>query len=493
MQLTVEPSLKWLLATTIAIYLIVMYAIGYFAQRRIHDTEDFLVAGRRLPLSLAWMTILATWFGAGTLLAVSDEVRADGLQAAALDPYGAGFCLIFAGLFVAGPLWRMKLLTVSDFFRLKFGPVAEVLSALVLVPSYFGWIAAQFVALAEVLHLFFNIPLEIGLPIVAVVGTGYTLMGGMWSVTLTDAVQILLVIFGLIVLTSVTLSELGGGSVWHGLQTIAHRTPAEKLALIPGRDLAAIFGWLGVFATGALGNVPGQDLLQRVFSAKSAKTATWACLIAGAAYVVLGTLPLVLALAADLLFPDSVRSAILPALARSFLSPVLAVIFIVALLSAVLSTIDSAILSPASVLAQNIVAKLVPHYSQQHSLGINRLAVLLVAAGSLVMAYLGENAYELLEDAYSLTLVGLFVPLMLGLYTVPRHRVAGVLSMLTGTVVWLAHTVVGYESFLEPVPRIGALQLPVTLVATGLALLVYLLVDQPWRRPTRSHQPAIPC
>ena len=314
MKLSIDPSLQWLLATTIIIYLVVIYAIGYAAQRRIRSNEDFLVAGRRLPLSLAWMTLLATWFGAGTLLAVADEVRAEGLQAAALDPYGAGFCLLFAGLFVAGPMWRMQLLTVSDFFRRKFGPTAELLSSLILIPSYFGWIAAQFVALAAVLELFFGIPASNGLAIVALVGTGYTLMGGMWSVTLTDAIQILLVLVGLVVLTVVTLTELGGGDMLGGLQMIAEQTPPEKLALFPRSDLVAIVGWLGVFATGALGNVPGQDLMQRVFSANSARTARWACLVAGVAYMLLGTLPLILALAADLLFPESVDTAILPSL-----------------------------------------------------------------------------------------------------------------------------------------------------------------------------------
>ena len=416
MNLQIDPSLKWLLAVTMVVYLFVMYVIGYVAQRRIHTTEDFLVAGRRLPLSLAWMTILATWFGAGTLLAAADEVRAEGLRAAALDPFGAGVCLLFAGLFVARPMWRMGLLTVADFFRQKYGPTAELVSSFILVPSYFGWIAAQFVALAGVLDLFFGIPVWLGLPLVAAVGTGYTLMGGMWSVTMTDAVQITLVLGGLVVLALVTLSQLGHGDPWAGLVRIGRETPAEKLMLIPISDRVALVGWLGVFATGALGNVPGQDLMQRIFSARSERTAKWSCLIAGCAYLAFGAIPLLLALSANLLFPDEIQTAILPALAHAFLSPVMAVIFVVALLSAILSTIDSAILSPASVLSQNILSRFV----RGDLLRLNRWAVLGVAACSLAMAYLGEDAYSLLEEAYVLTLVGLFVPLMLGLYTRPR-------------------------------------------------------------------------
>lgn len=174
----IDPSLRWLLGTTMVLFVVVMYAVGWWANSRVSDAADFIVAGRRLPLSLAWMTLLATWFGAGTLLAAADEVRREGLRGAALDPLGAGACLIFAGLFVAAPLWRMGLLTVPDFFRRRFGSVAELVASLILVPSYFGWIAAQFAALAGVLELFFGIDPAVGLALVAVVGTGYTLMGG---------------------------------------------------------------------------------------------------------------------------------------------------------------------------------------------------------------------------------------------------------------------------------------------------------------------------
>ena len=169
----IDPSLRWLLGGAMLLYLCVMYIIGFIAQRKVHDEEDFLVAGRRLPLSLAWMTLLATWFGAGTMLTAADEVREGGLERAALDPFGAGTCLLIAGLLVAGPMWRMKLLTVPDFFLRRYGSAAELVSSLILVPSYFGWIAAQFTALAEVLHLFFDLPLGWGLVLVAILGTGY--------------------------------------------------------------------------------------------------------------------------------------------------------------------------------------------------------------------------------------------------------------------------------------------------------------------------------
>jgi len=467
----IDPSLKWLLAACIVLYIIVMYVVGYIAERKVHNAEDFLVAGRRLPLSLAWMTLLATWFGAGTMLTAADEVRSGGLQRAALDPFGAGTCLLLAGFFVAGPLWRMQLLTVPDFFRQKFGPTAELISSLILVPSYFGWIAAQFCALAEVLELFFGIPVMWGLILVAVVGTGYTLMGGMWSVTLTDAIQISLVLGGLVVLAVVVLAELGAGNASAGWNRVWQETDPQMLSLVPTSTWSELVDWLGVFAIGALGNLPGQDLMQRVFSSNSEKTAKRACLIAGVVYLTFGCIPLLLALSGNLLFPDDVDTKILPALAHAFLHPAVAVIFIVALLSAVLSTIDSAILSPASVLAQNVF----PRFGQADTLKSNRLAVLLVATASLVLAYFGESAYALLEEAYLLTMVGLVVPLLMGLYSRSTKESSAIWSMLAGTVVWAIHFVLGWEVFLEGVPVVASWNLPLSLCATAIAWIVYVV------------------
>jgi SSS family solute:Na+ symporter len=473
---SIDPGVRWLLGITMLVYVVFMYALGWIANRRIQTEEDFLVAGRRLPLSLAWLTLLATWFGAGTLLTAADEVRAEGLQAAALDPFGAGACLLLAGWLVAGPMWRMKLLTVPDFFGRKFGRSAEILSALILVPSYLGWIAAQFVALASVLELFFEMPMPAGLVVVAVVGTGYTCMGGMWSVTLTDAVQMILILFGLVVLGWTVLSELGQGNLWNGLQRIELETDPSQLHLIPHETLTAALGWLGVFLIGCLGNLPGQDLMQRVFASNSEKTARRACFLAGVVYLSLGCVPLMIALASPLLLPEYEGQSILPAMAQMLLHPALLVILLIALLSAILSTIDSAILSPASVISKNLL----PQIPGVSAMTQSRVCVMGVAACSLGLAFKGEDAYALLEESYALTLVGLFVPLMIGLYSKPSDGRAALVSMLAGTAVWGWHLVMGWESLGGSWMEERGFEWPVSIAATLVALLAYFLMMPPW-------------
>ena len=322
--------LTWLLGGALVAYVVVMFAIAVWARSKIHDTEDYLVAGRSLPLVLAGPTLFATWFGAGTLLTATDEVRAGGLVMAALDPFGAGLCLLLAGLVYARPLWRMQLLTLPDYYGRRFGRRTELVCSAIMVPGYFGWIAAQFVALAGMLDLFFGIPIGLGIFLVAIVGMGYTLIGGMWSVTLTDCVQMALVVIGLVVIVVVMLAELGSGSLGAGAARFLAETPPEMLDPVPSGDLAAFVGWIGVLAAGSLGNIPGQDLTQRVFAARSETVAARACTFAGAAYLVIGCLPLFIGLASTLLVPDAGDRSIVPLVAGLLLNPWVTLVFVLA-------------------------------------------------------------------------------------------------------------------------------------------------------------------
>jgi SSS family transporter len=457
------------LGIALGVFLIAMFAIGLWSQRRINDAEDYLVAGRRLPFSLACATLFATWFGAGTLLTATDEVRASGLQAAALEPIGPGLCLIVAGIFFARRLWAMKLLTLPDFYRRRFGPRAELIASIIMIPGYFGWIAAQFVALASVLQLFWGIPLVHGIWLVALVGTGYTLLGGMWSVTLTDAVQLAILLIGLLVLAVNVLVDLGGtsGAAAGWLRFLAE-TPPDKLTLIPNDSAVELVSWISVLAIGILGNLPGQDLSQRIFAARSANVAVAACLVAGVIYVILGFVPVLSGLAADLLLIAEGSNGTLPMLAATVLSPTFGIVFVLALTSAVMSTIDSAILAPASVLSNNILTRVWP---ARPPLALSRAAVVVIAGVSLSMSYLGQSAYELLETAYAVGMVGLFVPLAVGLLSRRGNEHAAIASMVVGITLWGTHLSLGLESFAGEM--LGAIYIPQELGATAIAWLVY--------------------
>ncbi|MCB9666171.1 MAG: sodium:solute symporter [Alphaproteobacteria bacterium] len=450
-------------ALALLVYLVGMLALGVFVRERTADVEGYVVAGRRLDLGLATPTLLATWFGAGTLLAATDAVRAEGLRAAALDPFGAGLCLVLAGLWLARPLWRMRLLTLPDFYARTYGTRAEVAAAVVMVPGYLGWIAAQLVALSTVVELYLGLPHGLALPLVAVAGVAYTLVGGMWAVTLTDAVQMALVVVGVLVLGAVTLAELGDGGIVAGWTRLVAETPAAKARVLP--EAGEVLPWLSLLAAGALGNLPGQDLTQRIFAARSERVAQVACLLAGGLYLAIGTVPLAIGLAADLLLPEAVTEAILPALAHHLLHPAVAVVLVVTVISAVLSTLDSAILAPASVIAHNLWGR---GGGAEH-VARYRWAVGGVAAAALGLASLGQSAWDLLQTAYEASLVGLLVPLLGGLWWPGRSERAALAALGAGTGVWALHLAGGYDT-------LAGTPVPIGLAGLGCSALAFLVV-----------------
>ena len=243
-------------------------------------------------------------------------------------------------------------------------------------------------------------------------------------------------------------------------------TPPEHWVLVPAGQAADLIGWMGVLAIGALGNIPGQDLAQRIFAARSARSATTACHVAGVLYIVLGMVPILTGLAADPLGIDAAASTI-PALAAALMTPVAAIVFVLAIASAVMSTIDSAILAPSSVLANNVFAKLWP---RADVLALSRSAILTVAAASIAMAYLGAGAYELLETAYAIGMVALFVPLALGFTSRGSER-AALAAMLVGTTLWGVHLALGWDGLGGP--WLGLDLIPQELAATAGAWLAY--------------------
>lgn len=458
-------SLAPIIGATMVVYVIVMFVIGWIAQRRVEDVEDYVVAGRRLGPFLGTATLLATWFGAAALLTSADEVRANGVTGATLDPVGAGICLLLVAIFFAKPLWEAKILTLSDFFANKFGRKQEVLASVLMVPPYFGWIAAQFMALSGMLELFFGIPIHLGIAMVASVGFGYTLLGGMWAVTLTDAIQMGIVILGLGLVSTVVLAEIGGGDAALGYTKLLAETPPERLTFIQTDSFASFVTWFGVLCAGALGNIPSQDVMQRVFSARSVKVARIACFSAGTLYLTLGLVPILMGLAGHMLFEEG--TATLPKLAALFLHPALAVVFVVTLMSTVLSTIDSAMLAPATVLSRNVLAH-IPRFSQIDPLRLTRISLAIVAACATGLAYWGESAYAMLEAGYELGMVSLLAPLVYGVYLKSPCARGAIASMLSGTLVWLLHAIMGWKSFFN----LSEL-LPVGLNCTALSFVAY--------------------
>ena len=433
-RLALDPATVRMLAWALGGYVLFLLAISIYASRRVQTEADYLVAGRRLPLFLAWGTLIATWFGAATMFAAAGQAREVGLLGVVLDPLACAGTLVLAGIFFARPLWKMELYTMADFYRVKYGPAAEVVGACIQVPSYFAWVALQYMALAKVLELYFGIPLAVGIVVVAAVTLTYTMIGGMWSVTLTDTFQIVM--------------------------------PAELKA-------AALLPWLAAWATGLFGNIPGQDLQQRVFASKSPNVAMQACILAGVLYLVFGMIPVTLGLASLVTHPNGTLDPV-GFLAGENLSPGMLVVFMVAVVSMVVSTATSAVLAPATILGHNLLSR-IPGLDTR-PLFRDRACVVIVSLGGICLAMWGKSLMELLDVALSIQLVALFVPVVMGIYGRPRGQLPAVLSMLMGLGAWLVtfviHELAG-ETSAGPAAVITAV--PSDFWGLGCGMLGYLI------------------
>src|SRR5688500_18341186 len=257
-----------------------------------------MLAGRSLPMMLSSAALFATWFGSETVFGASSEFLKGGLYAVMEDPFGASLCLFLLGLFFVRKLYNMQLLTLGDYFKVRYGKKTEFVASLFLAPPYVGYIAAQLVAMGLILNAVTGLDLWEGIVISAVVVTIYTYVGGMWAISITDFIQTIIIVLGLVVLAWVLADKAGGAG--HVLSQV----PKEDFKFFPAIDLNAIVGWIAAWSVLGLGSIPSQYVFQRSMSSDSEKTAIRSCYIAAIMYLTIAMLPLFISLCTRYLYPE---------------------------------------------------------------------------------------------------------------------------------------------------------------------------------------------
>ena len=423
-----------MLLAFITLYLLATLAIGYWASRRVKSTRDFVIAGRNLPLLVAGSALFATWFGSETIMGASSEFVEHGVIGIIEDPFGAALCLILVGAFFARPLYKLNILTFNDYFRLRYNRAVEFLSAIFMVPSFFGWIAAQLVAMAIIFKTLVGLPLEYGILICTAIVVFYTYIGGMWAVSITDFVQTIMIVLGLTILSIQLVNQAGG------MQAVIQSQPKEFYRFWPERDWHSVLHYVAAWITIGLGSIPGQDVFQRVMSARDAKTAVRASYLGGFMYLTIGLFPLLIGLCSFVLYPELLEGDSQMVIVSAVLlhgSMAIKVLFFGALLSAILSTTSGAILAPATVIGENLIK---PYFKKMADAGLlrtMRIAVVGVALCSAAMAIWQQNIFDLVAQSSTLSLVSLFVPLTLGLYWKRASTFGAMLSITVGMGTWI--------------------------------------------------------
>ena len=432
-----------MLLTLVFLYLAVTIAIGLLAARRVKNTADYAVAGRRLPLVMIVTTTFATWFGSETVLGIPAKFVEGGLNGVIEDPFGAGTCLILVGLFFAAKLYRMNLLTLSDYYRERYGRVVEVVCALIILISYLGWVSAQVTALGLVFHLLsqgtISIPVGMALGIATILA--YTLAGGMWSVAVTDFMQMLILVAGLAALVFYAAGLAGGAD-----RVFELATSRDLFRFWPEPRLHDVIFFFAGAITMMLGSIPQQDVFQRVMSANSESAAVRGPVIGGSFYILFAFVPMFLVTSALIIMPAEATALlkedpqkILPTLVLQHMPFFMQVLFFGALISAVMSTASATLLAPSVTFTENIWRNFRPRTSDRQELRTMRITVLILAG--CVLAYSirmeGTPIYELVSGAYQVPLVGAFVPLVCGLYWKRATTQGAIAAIGFGIGVWL--------------------------------------------------------
>ncbi len=426
----------------VVLYLLLITPIAIIAGRKIKHLKDFVNAGRKLPLPLVIATTFATWVGSETILGVSTEASANGLLGVVGDPIGAGVCLILFGLFFASKLYSKNHLTIGDYYKERFGKKFGMFSSTVITISYFGWTAAQFIAMSLIFEYVFGFGGTAAKLISIALILFYTVLGGMWSISLSDIIHMSVIIFSVVFLFCIVV---GGGD---GFSANLGSIPAEKLTLLEDFSIVGILGFLAAFLVFAFGSIPQQDLYQRSMSAKDQKTAVRGPVIGGSIYIIFGLMIAIMGIIAGINHPDLVdagEQGILFTLVEQNPSTFLKALFFAGLISAIISTASATLLAASAIFTENVVAE-IRAVDDKEKLLLTRVFIFFIAFISFLLSVMGDSSiYEFVSGAYSLTLAGVFIPLVFGLYVTRANTLGAMLSFFVGIITYY------FMSYIDPI------------------------------------------
>lgn len=427
----------------IGAYVIGMIAMGLYFSRRIKNDDDYFLGGRSLGPGLATFAIFATWFGAETCIGTAGAVYSGGLSSIHADPFGYTLCLLIMAFVFAKVLWRKKITTIPDLFRERFSPNAEKMAALLMIPSSIIWAAAQVRALGQIIHSTTDFGPMVAVTIAASVVIIYTMSGGMLADAYADFIQGIAIIIGLFFLIYSVVTEMGGVNA--AFSTI----PSEKLELFKGGDMNGLsfLGKLELWLVPILGSVIAQELVSRVAASRSANVAYYSTLRAAGLYFFVGCIPVVIGLLGSKYMPGLADpETLMPVLAKQHLNYFFYIVFVGALVSAILSTVDTTLLASSALLSHNLIYPSFPGIPEKRRVIIARLATLVAGILSYAIAYSSESITSLVETASSLGGPSILIVTICAIWEKKGTSFNAIFSMAASIVAWVvSHFIIEIE------------------------------------------------
>jgi SSS family transporter len=416
-----------MMAGALVVYLILQFGIAWVASRTIKVEADYFLAGRKLGVFAVAMSVFATWFGAESVMGSSGAVAAEGLAGGRADPFGYTICLLAMATFIAFKMREAGVVTFVDFFRERFGTRANWIAAMLTIPTSVIWASAQLLAMGQIVAEMTGLDTNVALMIGATVIILYTTVGGLLGDVITDIVQGSILIVSLLILLIVIL-------VSHQFPLSAIRP--EQLTFIgvgedgqPQSMLATLDAWM----VPILGSLVAQEAISRFLGARTPSVARIGCYWAAGIYLVIGSVPVLLGLLGTAVgFEATDPNRFLPQLASQYLDPIMYVVLMGAIVSAILSTVDTTLLAVSAIATRNIVERVVPDLSEKSRVRVGRLLTATAGVVAFFIAATGDSIKGLVEIASSFGSSGILIALLFGLHSRFGDERAAVAALLTG-------------------------------------------------------------
>ncbi|MEX2639932.1 MAG: sodium:solute symporter family protein [Balneolales bacterium] len=385
-----------------------IFYIGLYAAnlRKSDSTTDIILAGRNIPLFIAVFTMSATWVGGGYINGTAEYTSSNGL-AWVQAPWGYSLSLILGGIFFARKMRRYEFTTMLDPLRQRYGKKMAAVLALPAVTAEVFWTAAILTALGTTFGTVLGLDFSLSIILSAFIAIAYTAIGGLWAVALTDVIQLILLIGGLLLVIPFALSHVGGLDV---LLETYQGSKGIFGTLFPPIDAWRHEGWGNSYWLWwdsmlllIFGGIPWQVYFQRVLAAKNEKTAMWLSIIAGFVCILAAVPAVLIGMIGDVVSWESVGVAppedaalILPYVVRYLTNPFVAMLGLGAIAAAVMSSVDSSILSASSLASWNVYRPLVkPGMDNEQLSKMLRRFIWIIGITATLLALQVKSVYEL--------------------------------------------------------------------------------------------------
>jgi solute:Na+ symporter, SSS family len=425
----------------ISTYVLGMLIMGFYVSKRIKTDDDYFLAGRSLGPFLATFSIFATWFGAETCIGTAGAVYRHGLGSIHADPVGYTICILLMGLFFSRILWKKKITTIPDLFRARFSANTEKVAALIMIPSSIVWAGAQIRAFGQIIHSTTDFGVTVAVTVAALVVVIYTISGGLLADAYTDLIQGIALIGGLIFLLVAVILDLGG--IGPAMATI----PIEKFSLRGEDSGLGMLGRIELWMVPILGSLMSQELVSRVVASRSEKVAYQSSLRAASMYFLIGCIPVMIGLLGVNYLPNlQDTETIMPLLAKTHLNYFFYIVFVGALVSAILSTVDTTLLSASALASHNLIYPMMKNLSEKKRVLIARSATMVAGIIGYIIAFMSESITELVETASSLGGPSILIITICALWVKKGDSRNAIFAMLMSVLAWvLSHYVLELE------------------------------------------------